>query len=582
MFRSHIRAAALPLLASILFTLAPQAFAAPEPNTVLEATGEGLSYLDVRLTSKGSEPIQLRLTGEDGRVVGDLGLPGEVSTDYEITAFNTEGKAIHSGKGSIPPLGAIDKSVRLGLPPTDDREGAREGLVVTLSHERLVLEAFESNEPNHYTIDLQVLDPIGNPAKFDPNDIRWGLTDPTHFELLPLKDKYQVALVPKDTFPTLVRLCDVPPAVQACTTSGFCKVIKVCPDPFVQVSAAGSHTCALKKSGAALCWGSNNQGQLGSTTTNACNSNTAVGSSCSTRPRRVECPAGAPCRFKHISAGLTLTVAIDTNGDAWWWGRGSPVHNKVTATLAGGPVGFFTGAAGYGHGCAISSSRSEVWCWGTNVHGESGAPPSNTEVPHTAPVRVLVPMKFRKVVAGGEHTCGIGSSGFDIVCWGRDDENQTSGPNSTAVGQFFFQHFGGLTSILDVAASPNSTCVTLGYSNGVRCWGAHANRNVSPFGQPQSLAMGFAHICATTNNLVSCVGSNNWGELGNGSWMHQAAPGPVKAPPPLYTNITAGDNHTCGLTPDGDIFCWGGSLSGEAATGIATYSVKDPTKVVTP
>lgn len=579
MFRFRIRAVA-PLLAPILFMLAPQAFAAPEPNTVLEATGEGLSYLDVRLTSKGYEPQQLRFSAEDGRLVGDLALPREGNTDFEITAFNTEGKATHSGKGSIPPSTAIDKPVLLGLPPMD--EGARGGLVVSLSHERLVLEAFESNELNRYTIDLQVLDPIGNPAKFDPNDIRWGLTDPTHFELLPLEDKYQIALVPKDIFPKPFKFCDVPPEVQVCTKSGFCKAIKVCPDPYVQISAATSHTCALKKSGAALCWGSNHQGQLGSTSTNACNSTTQVGSTCSTRPRRVECPAGAPCRFKHIAAGVTLTVAIDTNGDAWWWGRGSPVHNKVTATLAGSPVGFFMGAAGFGHGCAISSSRSEVWCWGANVHGESGAPPSPTEVSHTAPVRVLVPMKFKKIVAGSEHTCGIGSGGYDIVCWGRDDENQTRGPNSTQVGQFFFQQFGGLTSILDVAASPNSTCVTLGYTNGVRCWGANANRNVTPFGQPEHLTVGFAHICATTSAQASCVGSNNWGELGNGSWTHQAVPGPVKAPPPLYSNISAGDSHTCGLTPDGDVFCWGNNLSGQAGTGAATYSVKDPTKVVTP
>ena len=570
------------LLTFVLIAFSLQAFSA-EPNAFIEASGEDLAYLSVQLRPKGDkELLEFKFRADDGSVSEGITLPREGGADYEITAFDTEGRVTYSGKGSIPPFSAIDRPLRVGLPSTDKEDVKGDGLVVSLSRERLLLDAFESGEPNNYIVDLQPLDAGGNPLKLDPNDIKWGLTDPTHFELLPLKDRFQARLVPKDTFPVLIKLCDVPPVVVACTTSGLCKAIRVCPDPFVMVSAGGSHTCGLTKSGAALCWGLNNEGQLGSTTTNACNSAVTLTSLCSTRPQRVVCPPGAPCRFSHISVGQTLTVAIDTNGDAWWWGRGSPNHNKVTATLAGNQVSFSTSAAGYGHGCAISSGRSEVWCWGTNAHGETGAPPSSTEVPHTAPVRALVPMKFRKVVAGGEHTCGIGSGGVDIVCWGRDDENQTRGPNSSQIGQFFFQHFGGLTPILDVATSSNKTCVILGNNNGVRCWGATVLLNVTPFGNPEHMAAGFGHVCATSNQQASCVGTNNWGELGTGTMTLSTTPVPVKAPPALYANIAAGDSHSCGLTPDGDIACWGSNVWGQVGTGAATYSVKDPTKVPMP
>lgn len=582
MFNLRIQAAALPLVALILSIFALPAVAAPEPNTVLEVEGVGLSHLDVQLTPKGSEPVRLQLKADEGHLVAGIGLPQEVGTEYEIAAYDTEGRVTHAGKGSIPPFSAIERPVRLGLPPTLEKEGNAEGLIVSLSRERLVLEAFESEEPNHFTVDLQALDVHGNPLKIDPNDIKWGLTDPTHFELLSLKERFQAKLIPKDTFPKPLRLCDVPPVVIACLPNSLCKPIRVCPDPFEKVSAGGSHTCALTKSGAAMCWGLNNEGQLGYPTTNSCNSAIGVGSHCSTRPRRVECPTGAPCRFTQIAVGHTLTVAVDTNGDAWWWGRGAPAHNKVTATLAGNPVGFTSVAAGYGHGCAISSGRSEVWCWGANAYGEAGAPLPMIDVPSSAPVRVLVPMKFRKIVAGGEHTCGIGSSGYDIVCWGRDDENQTRGPNSSQIGQFFFQHFGGLTSILDVAASSNRTCVTLGLNNGVRCWGSIVNLNVMPFGMPERLTTGFGHVCATASQQASCVGTNNWSELGTGNTMLQTSPVPVKAPPPLYANIAAGDSHTCGLTPDGEVYCWGSNISGQVGTGAATYSVKEPAKVLTP
>ena len=39
------------------------------------------------------------------------------------------------------------------------------------------------------TVHVQAFDPRGNPLKLDPNDVHWGLTDTTHFELLGLKDR---------------------------------------------------------------------------------------------------------------------------------------------------------------------------------------------------------------------------------------------------------------------------------------------------------------------------------------------------------------------------------------------------------
>jgi alpha-tubulin suppressor-like RCC1 family protein len=300
----------------------------------------------------------------------------------------------------------------------------------------------------------------------------------------------------------------------------------------------------------------------------------------------VTCPAGSPCKFTQISAGTTLTAAIDTNGDAWWWGRGGTAHHKVTATLAGNPVKFTLIAAGYGHACAISQARSEIWCWGTNGYGESGLPARNPqEVPDWAPTRVLAPLAFKKIVAGGEHTCAIGSTGVDVVCFGRDDYgvNQTKGISSTqypAGGQFYFQQFGGLTSILDVATSADSSCVTVPW--GVKCWGRHQWINVAGFGSPDKLTAGGGHVCTIASQLASCVGTNNWGELGVGSTSVVNGQVPVKAPPPLYTVISAGAAHTCGITPDGDAYCWGDNLAGQVGIGAVSVNVNAPALVAKP
>jgi hypothetical protein len=581
MISRYIQAAALALLGLLPFS-SLQAGPSPDgPNAVLEASGPGLAYLEVRFSIDGKELPGAELKGERDSIVGGVTLPREGLADYEITAFDREGKATHYGKGTVAALGEEGRPVVLAVPSTGDNES----LVVSLTRERMVLSV-KPAESNQLYVHLDLLDPLGGPIKIEPLEIRYGLTDVRDLKLVPDPRDTGVWVVPNKGV-TLERLCITPPEVYACVPNGHCRPVPICSDPYTSISAGANHTCALTKSGLAYCWGLNGDGQLGASTTTGCFANQAFNPTCNPKPLAVTCPTGAPCRFTQISAGTTLTAAIDTNGDAWWWGRGGVAHHKVTATLAGNSVKFWAIAAGYGHACAISQGRSEIWCWGTNAYGEAGLPARTPdEVPDWAPTRVLAPLAFKKIVAGGEHTCAIGSTGVDVVCFGRDDfgVNQTKGPSSTrypaGTGQFYFQQFGGLTSILDVATSADSSCVTVPW--GVKCWGRHTFTNVAPFASPDGLTAGEGHVCTVTNQLASCVGTNNWGELGTGNTTAPTAPVPVKAPPPLYSMISAGTAHTCGITPDGNAYCWGDNLAGQLGTGAVNYSVKEPALVAKP
>jgi len=581
MNNKHIQATAI-LLLGLLFNNTVMLAGPPptSPNTVLEATGSGLSRLEVRLSVQGKEFPGAELKSEKGVLVGGVTLPSEGPADYEITAYDGDGKASHYGKGSIPAPGEEDRPVVLAVPSTRDGDS----LVVSLTRERMVLSVKEG-EPNQLYVHLDLLDPLGGPIKIDPLEIRYGLTDGRNLKLVPNPKDPGVTVVPNKGY-TFERLCITPPEVYACIPNGHCRPVQICSDPWTTVSAGAHHTCGLTKSGLAYCWGLNHEGQLGATTTTGCYANQAFNPTCNPKPLPVTCPTGSPCRFTQISAGTTLTAAIDTNGDAWWWGRGGVAHHKVTATFAGGSVKFSSIAAGYGHACALSLSRSEIWCWGTNAYGEAGLPARTPdEVPDWAPTHVLAPLAFKKIVAGGEHTCAIGSTGVDVVCFGRDDfgVNQTKGISSSqypAGGQFYFQQFGGLTSILDVATSADSSCVTVPW--GVKCWGRHVNTNVGAFAAPDRLTAGEGHVCTITNQLASCVGTNNWGELGTGNTTTPAAPVPVKAPPPLYSVISAGAAHTCGVTPDGNAYCWGDNLAGQVGTGAVSVNVKEPALVAKP
>jgi hypothetical protein len=537
----------------------------PEPNMVIEVTGSNLSRVDIQLLQKGmKEPIRYEFKTENGEIAGAIALAKEGDSQYEITAYDLEGKLTHIGTGSLGNYEQMDKGARLPLEPIDGSDG----LVVEMARERLVLEVEPyKDSPEQISVSAQAFDPRGNVAHIQPGDLTWQLTDGRLIHLIPDREKPKVDMFPnKDS--GIQELCSLEPKVVACRIGVQCQAIPVCFDPFVRVSSGHEHTCALTRDGFAFCWGNNNSGQLGAPTTTFCGSMAVM---CNTRPLPVVCPQGAPCKFTQISTGVTITVAVDIFGDAWWWGRGSTTHHRVSAVLAGTAQKFSLVAAGYGHGCAISQSRSELWCWGTNGYGETGAPLLVPDVPDTAPVRVLAPAKFKRVSAGGEHTCAVGQTGTDVVCWGRNDSHQTRGlnnptgfPHSTN-GPFFFQQFGGLVSISDVATSGTSSCANMNI--GVVCWGRHVGPQNSNLGWPDKITIGESHTCSLLNQQASCMGVGAWGQLGIGPMLSTTTPVAVVAPPSLYSDISAGDMHTCGITPNGDAFCWGNNFSGQLGNG---------------
>lgn len=577
----------LASLAIAWLAIALRAQAGPEytPNMVVETTAPGLARLEVLLSSKEwKESRRFVFEGKDS-IAGGISIPEKYAAEYSMTAYDEKGNVINYGKGPIPPVASLDKPFEVPLPAAEKGEG----LLVTVNRERISLAVQPSKEVEGAIMaHAEVFDPTGNPSKFDPEQLYWQLSDGRYLDLHRGWDPRDIHVVPHKDI-EFARLCALEPVVSVCTINGHCRPIKVCKDPWVKISASADYTCGLKESGLAFCWGLNMEGELGANTIGSCVSNSSNGPNCSARPIPVLCPPGSPCRFTQISAGTTITAAIDTNGDVWWWGRGAADHHRVSAVLAGGAVKFSQVAAGYGHACAISSARSEIWCWGANGYGETGAKGYTAggvgEIPDNAPVRVLAPLKFKRIVAAGEHTCAIGSTGVDVVCWGRDDSNQSSGPSSTtysATGTttFFFQQFGGLTNILDVATSAASTCVTIPGS--VRCWGDLRFTNVAPFGTPDLISAGAAHVCALSGQQASCVGRNFWGEAGVGSNVWQGAPVSVLAPPPLYTTLTTGNSHSCGITPEGDAFCWGRNLEGQIGNGSTSFTANKPTAVVAP
>ena len=73
----------------------------------------------------------------------------------------------------------------------------------------------------------------------------------------------------------------------------------------------------------------------------------------------------------------------------------------------------------------------------------------------------------------------------------------------------------------------------------------------------QSLSVGLNHTCAITmQDELYCWGSGAAGKLGNGSVDNQTLPVRVSGHH-LFASVSAGANYTCAITKQDELYCWG-------------------------
>ena len=108
----------------------------------------------------------------------------------------------------------------------------------------------------------------------------------------------------------------------------------------------------------------------------------------------------------------------------------------------------------------------------------------------------------------------------------------------------------------------------------MQCWGNNANGELgngtttaSGTPQPTSYLTGDVatlvagsqeNYCAITNGgTLACWGANNYGQLGNGTTVDQHVPTAVVGLGEAVTAVSIGFDHTCAVTSDHHIWCWG-------------------------
>ena len=202
-----------------------------------------------------------------------------------------------------------------------------------------------------------------------------------------------------------------------------------------QVAAGGYHTCALKTDRTVYCWGDNSFGQLGD------NTNTHRYA-----PVQVKGVNGEKylTDITQISAGGVNTCALKTDGTVYCWGYynyisqlGDSTNKRYIPVQVKGVdgEGYLTDitqiSAGVSYTCALKTNGA-VYCWGDNPFGQLG---DNTDINRYTPVQVKgvngegYLTDITQISADGANTCALKTDGT-VYCWGDNYYGQL-GDNTT-------------------------------------------------------------------------------------------------------------------------------------------------------
>jgi alpha-tubulin suppressor-like RCC1 family protein len=297
-------------------------------------------------------------------------------------------------------------------------------------------------------------------------------------------------------------------------------------DDGVAVATGLAQACAVRKSGAVLCWGVNDKGQLGRAATPT-----------PLRPGPIPKLDDAVA----VSLGAEHGCALRRTGEVLCWGSDAEGQLGDGAGNRGGKVVQLGDAVALGsgraHTCALRRSGAVV-CWGANNHGQIGnnAGAAQLKTPLQIPAAVMK-VDASEIAIGPDHGCARTREG-KAVCWGRNDAAQLGSGTESSVWTSRVP-VQGLTNLTSLAVGPMHACGVIG--DRLACWGDNGAGQAGFDGSSASvprvgiqgldvadLALGRDHSCARLRSgEVACWGSNEHGQLGDGGRSRSPTPAEV-------------------------------------------------------
>lgn len=215
----------------------------------------------------------------------------------------------------------------------------------------------------------------------------------------------------------------------------------------------------------------------------------------------------------------------DSSSGSYYTGR------PVDTSLVTGS-GEFVKASGASYSSCALSKEGQLYCWGDNYEDELGIGAGIIEVLLPTPAlmtNVTGEARFIDFALAHESMCAISAAG-DLYCAGR-----------------------ALSAAAGVLTKVDWT-------------------SLGPAARVVQVSVGYDFACGLTEyGRIFCWGMNDQGQLGDGSNADSATPvlpdWSALSSEPKFIHLASGENHTCGVTVEGVIYCWGSNSYGQLGDG---------------
>ena len=366
----------------------------------------------------------------------------------------------------------------------------------------------------------------------------------------------------------------------------------------VQIILGREHSCALNSSGNVLCWGYNDDTQLGDDSTNT-----------RSYPAFVLASKGSTTPLSgvvQLSVGKYHNCAVTSAGTVvcWGWGQGGLGSSSDASSNQGIPLGVLTEsggsslsgiaqvACGERNTCALTL-EGHVKCWGSSGKGALGDHGVVTESKSHFPVDVVgengsgLLSGIVQISLGNRYACALNAQD-KVWCWGGGGHGKL-GNGSTGDKNYPVPVIAGsgssssLGGIIEIDASTDAPCA-LSEEDRVLCWGnggygklgyGGTHAQYSPVTViPSSGSTEFLNI-GTYRGSYSCVGSGACALDPIGISLASGSSSPSSNASPSIEVSGIGTGKTLDLYGSADCSTTSGGAASPLATTIALSGLSE-------
>lgn len=309
---------------------------------------------------------------------------------------------------------------------------------------------------------------------------------------------------------------------------------------------------------------------------------------------------GPAVSWRNVTAGIDFSCGVTTGSRGYCWGSntagqlGIGMYNQYGENVGVPVAGNRTYAAidaGLSVTCGVDALGAAS-CWGVGYYGQLGNGSTGSTEPVTIPVEVIGGERFLQADAGFEHVCGVNLQGA-AYCWGNNSYGQLGDGSTSAT----FDHDGpgpvlGGLAFKRISAGRDFSC-GITSEDDLYCWGANslgqlgdgASAPALNVPQPVAVAGGHKwravatgeHACGVTlEGDAYCWGPDRHGALGSGT-VGDSSDVPQKvATDQKFLDIGVGSLHSCAVSTNGVAYCWGYNEDGQLGRGTKDTAVPEP------